>query len=217
MSVFVRSLALTAALAAAAQASTLPRVARFAALHGAATHEIAQTLLRGMTLEGVEMSLRDGMLTLTVARAVMEGQTTATNISATAALVMDDQFFQAPVTGVVRAFQKSSDIMIDRLDMSWSGPTEGVEESMAVKNVHVATRNGAFSLSARSIVGIKAQGQLHWHASAKKLDMEVQSVKAGGFPVGLDLAFGLMSKFMNFEFVELANPHVFVDVGALLR
>ncbi len=218
---FVLPLGLAVAMALPGPLMAGSELFRFGALHGEAGWQETVSGLRGMSLEGVEISLKNGKLTVLAAKARLDDQTTATGIAAGTTLVLDDGFFQAPVTGVVNAFRKSSSVAIQRLELYWSedGPeaSSTTQESVAVKDIQLHTHEGEFTMEGRSLVSIKATGRLHWHPAEKQLRAEITSVKAAGLPVPLSLAFGLMAKFVNQPFVRLENPDMWVDVGWFLK
>lgn len=210
--------ALLFALPVAAGATSLHQAALFTALHGGGSARLDEASLAGIRLEGVEMHYADQVLKVTALRAHLDDSTKAEGIRIEAPLVMDEDFFRAPITGVVRAFLREAEIRVDRLDMSWSTPSQAnVQESMAVKEVLLATLNGRFAMTGRSIVSIHAVGTTAWNAPEKEVVATVEEVKAAGLGVPLGLAFGLMAKFLNAEFVALDNPDIVLDVAYFLQ
>jgi hypothetical protein len=202
-------------------AATLPQTLRFGVLHGAVELDTGPSV-RGVQIEGAEMVFRDGHLTVSADQALLDDGTKAEEIFAGTVLELGDDFFQAPVTAVVNAFLSSSNTHIVRAEMQWSeepgeSPVEGVEESMAVKDILVTMDGGEFELSARSIVSISSKGVGSWDPQSQVVTIEVESVKAAGLPVPLTLAFGLMSKFIDVDFVQLDKPFIRLDVGDLLK
>lgn len=213
------ALPLLLAAAAALPAAELADFARFAALH----HEAAATLLepstRAVQLTGVKLEYRNEKLDATILEALLDDGTRVQELHAHTRLVLDGGFLAAPVTGAVKAFMKASETHIARAELPWdeSPRAGGVLETLAIKEVALTTQDSAFSMTARSLVSIKAEGTMTWDPATKKLTVEVTGVKAAGLPVPLALAFGLMERFLQAEFVELARPHIRLDVGYFLR
>lgn len=195
-------LGLALSTSAPLHAASLPaQVRSFQVLHAVRASQVGA--------EGLEVHMADGQLAVKATRIQADGLTLE-GVTMKAPVVVDEAFFAAPVTGMVTALLDHGDMKVLRLSHEQSN-------LYTLTDVAMRFRQGRLDMVGRKVVGVKVRGQAGWNPETQKLQVEVQSIKAGILPVSRTVVFAAMSRILTFPFVELEKPFVRMDVSSFLR
>jgi len=233
-------------MAASANAGVLQQ-ARFMAMNPDVTRLVSATAthaLGSFQIIGERIVLENGNLTASVEKIVSDDVKIQTLKSQTT-YTLNDDFFRDPVKAIVESFLKASDTTIARAEIKAHLSDENRANAAApaqiasldprlipiaaqlaetfmvdviLRDVKLPVQNKAFTMTAKVLVfDLKAQGTTAYDPATKTLVATVNSVKMGGIPVGLDLSFLVMGRFVgSFDFISLQKPNILINLGAFL-
>ena len=159
--------------------------------------------------EGLEVHLVEGQLTVKAARMQADGLLLE-GVTLAAPVAVDDAFFAAPVTGMVQALLEHGDLAVSRLSHTQSN-------LYTLTDLQLRFRQGELLMTGRKVVKVKVRGQGTWDPDTMKLQVEVESIKAGIMPVSRTVVFAAMARILTLPFVELDKPFMRMDLSAFLR
>lgn len=197
----VCGLALTAASPSLYAAAPPAQVRVFQTLHAVEAAKIVA--------EGLEVHLVDGQLEVKAARIQADGLTME-GLSMKAPVIVDEAFFQAPVTGIVTALLAQGDLRVARFSHEQSA-------LYTLTDLGLSLRQGRFEMTGRKVVGVKASGAAGWNPETFQLELGIEAIKAGVVPVSRGVVFAAMARILRFPFMELEKPFIRVDLAAFLR
>lgn len=167
--------------------------------------------MEGSTIgaEGLEIHMVEGRLSVKAARLQADGLVLE-DVTMAAPITVDDAFFAAPVTGMVTALLEQGDLHVARLSHAQSN-------LYTLTNVAMRFRGGELLMTGRKVVNVKVRGQGTWDPDTMKLQVEVESIRAGIVPVSKTVVFAAMARILTLPFVELDKPFLRMDLASFLR
>lgn len=210
----LRPILLVPVVAAALGASPLVagvdavRLESFRVLHGLPEQVRAPDPGTPPAVEGLEVSLADGILMLKAAVVRPDPKATLEAITVTTKVPMDGSLFTAPVRTLVGAFLADATLTAGRVVL------DGAPD---LKGLTLRLEAGGFELTGKAVGTLRARGKVALPAEGMALAAELESVKLGPLPMPMKAVFAALERFAKLPGLRLERPFLYFDLEPLLR
>lgn len=216
MSVWMKACAGVLAVASMAGAGDLQRYATFGRLHGSApAYDVAvdHSGKGGLTISGEKITLDNGNFTATV-QTVGHAAFTMTGVAAQGRMPLDEAFFADPITAAMNNVLNGSKVSIASFrNLQPTSP----EADVVIKDIQLTMAQKIVTGSMKAMMfKPEFRAKASYDKATKKMTMVLESITLGGNPVGIDLAFYVISQVLSYPFVTLAKPAIIIDLTPFL-